>query len=237
MSSALQKTIAELYLTLVTNIKRLSMKRITACFLLMLLAACSTSTTPEGCPVITTPRENTRQYINNGSYDAFQITLSGNENYCYTDSSNNQRYAVITPIFKIRRLEDSPDNSVDVAFYVKTFGKGNYINERIFHQSLRISDGKIEQTVTGKTIKVRVASPPYDDFSLEMGLKLSDYAGAKAKSMFDIDYKYLSEQDLAAMAEPEEKTLEIAPDETVVYCPTKNQPVVVKKNNKSNPCN
>lgn len=213
------------------------MKRITACFLLMLLTSCSTSTTPEGCPIITTPRENTRQYINNGSYDAFQITLSGNENYCYTDSSTNQRYAVITPIFKIRRLEDSPDNSVDIVFYVKTSGKGNYINERIFHQSLHIPDGKIEQTINGKTIKVRVALPPYDDFSLEMGLKLSDYASAKAKSMFDIDYKYLSEQDLADMAEPEEKTLEIAPDETVVYCPAKNQPVVVKKNNKSNPCN
>ena len=102
---------------------------------------------------------------------------------------------------------------------------------------MHIPNGKIEQTINGKTIKVRVALPPYDDFSLEMGLKLSDYASAKAKSMFDIDYKYLSEQDLTDMAEPEEKTLEIAPDETVVYCPAKNQPVVVKKNNKSNPCN
>lgn len=235
-SSALQKTNPELYYCQYMMYLRNFMKKI-SCFLLILLTACSTLSVQDGCPVISTPREATRQYITNGNYDAFQVILSGNENYCYTDSSTNQRYAVITPIFKIRRLEDSPDNSVDVAFYIKTSGKENYISKRVIPQVLSVPSDKIEQTVRGKSVKVRIAQPPYEQFSLELGLNLSDYAKAKAKSMFDIDYKYFSEEDLFLMAEPEEKILEIAPDETVVYCPSKKEPVVVKKNRASTPCN
>lgn len=207
-----------------------------ALFLLMFLASCSTSVVPDGCPVIATPREATRQYISNANYDAFQINLVGNENYCYTDSSTNQRYAVITPIFQLRRLEDSSDRRVDTSFYVKTLGKGEYIGKQVHHQSLQIPLGVKEQTIKGNPVKLRVAQPPYDDFSLELGLNLSDYALSKSKGMFDINYKYFSDEDLANMEEPEEKLLEINPDEKVVYCPSRKQPIVVKKNS-TNPCN
>ena len=208
-----------------------------ALVLLVFLASCSSSVEPDRCPVITTPREATRQYISNANYDAFQINLAGNENYCYTDSADGQRYAVITPIFQVRRLEDSPDSAVDISFYIKTLGGGEYIGKRVYFQSLRIPVGVKEQTVKGKVVKVRVKRPPYDNFSLEMGLNLSDYAGAKSKSMFDINYKYFSDEDLDKMYEPDEELLEIGPDETVVYCPSRQKPVVVKKNQTSNPCN
>lgn len=212
------------------------MKKISL-FLLAFICACSNSPQYDGCPDIAIPREVTSQYINNGNYDAFQIILSGNENYCYTDPTTNQRYAVITPIFRIRRMEDSSDSAIDTSFYVKTVGSGQYIGRQNYHQSLRIPLDEKEQIVSGKPVKIRVAQLPYDDFSIEMGLNLSEFAAAKSKSMFDINYKYLSDDDLENMDKPNEELLEIGDDETVVYCPSRQKPMVVKKNQTSNPCN
>lgn len=203
----------------------------------LLLSACSSGIVPDGCPVITTPRDTTRQYITNANYDAFQINLAGNENYCYTDSADGQRYAVITPVFQVRRLEDSPDSAIDTSFYVKTNGAGEYMGKQTYFQSLRIPVGVKEQIIKGKSVKVRIKQPPYDNFFLEMGMNLSDYAGSKSKRMFDINYKYFSDEDLADMEDPKEELLEIGEDETVVYCPSRQKPIVVKKNQTSNPCN
>lgn len=212
--------------------------RKTVLFLLAFICSCSSSPRPADCPDIVIPREMTNQYINNGNYDAFQITLSGNENYCYTDSSTHQRYAVITPIFRLRRLEDSADSAVDTSFYAKTIGSGQYIGKQVYHQPLRIPLGEKEQIITGKPIKLRIAQPPYDNFSIELGLNLSEYASAKSKSMFDINYRYLSEEDLEAQEQPiNNEYLEIAPDEKVVYCEKSGKPIIVKKSVVSYPCN
>lgn len=204
----------------------------------LLLASCSSVVPPEGCPQITTPREHSKQYINNGSYDAFQITLSGHDSYCYTQSTTGQRYMVITPYFRVRRLEDSAVNSVDTSFYVKTIGKGNYIGTKAYSQSLTISPQEKEATIKGKSVSLRIAPLPYEDFSIETGLNLSEYAQAKSGQMFDIDYKYLSKQDLDALDDPiREEFLEIGSDETIVYCEKTGKPKVVKKGSVTQPCN
>ena len=212
------------------------MKKISL-FLCGLLGACSSATGPDLCPIIDVPRETARQYITNNNYDAFQITIAGNENYCYTDAKTNQRYAVITPVFRVKRLEESTDSAIDVAFYINTSGQGNYMGKQVYPQFLRLPVGVQEQNIKGKTVKVRIAQPPYDGFKMELGFNLSDYALGKSKSMFDIDYKYLSDEELNANPETiNNKYLEIAPDEKVVYCEKSGQPIVVKKGVVSYPC-
>ncbi len=213
------------------------MKKISFVFL-WLLTACSSAVIVDGCPKITTLREASRQYVNNGNYDALQITLSGHDSYCYTQGANGQRYMVITPYFKIRRLEETSINAADVTFYVKTVGKGNYIGTKVYPQSLSLSPDTREQIVKGKSVSLRIAQPPYDDFAIETGLALSDYAKAKTNQMFDIDYRYLSNQELNAVDEPiTQEFLEIGANEKVVYCEKTGKPMVVKKSFKSSPCN
>ena len=204
----------------------------------LLLTACSSVVMPDGCPQITTLREYSKQYINNGNYDAFQISLSGHDSYCYTEDTTGQRYMVITPYFRVRRLEDSTVNSLDTSFYVKTTGKGNYLGTKVYQQSLTISPQAKEEIIKGKKVSLRIAPVPYDDFGIETGIYLSEYAKAKSGKMFDIDYKYLSEEDLGKFDEPiVEEYLEIDPDEKVVYCEKNGKPKVVKKGAITQPCN
>ncbi len=201
------------------------------CLIFYILSACTTNDIKiQNCPSVNIPRDVTRQYISAANFDAFQITLSGKESYCYTDEISSQRYAVITPIFRVRRLEDSPDSVINTSVYIKPIGEKKYLDKQVKAQTLRIPVDQKEQTIKGNPIKLRIPQPPYDDFSIEMGLNLSDYAYSKSKSMFDIDYKYLSDEDLNAHEEKiNMEFLEIGPDERVVFCKQEGRPVVVKK--------
>ena len=98
--------------------------------LILLAAGCSSSTGDEPCPEIFIPRETARLYQNNGRFDEFQINLVGTEGYCYTEPSNNRRYAVITPVFRVRRLEDSLTTSIDADFMSKPRSIPKIISER-----------------------------------------------------------------------------------------------------------
>lgn len=215
------------------------MKHFVLFTLILLAAGCSSPADDEPCPEIFIPRETTRLYQNNGRFDEFQINLVGTESYCYTDPSNNRRYAAVTPIFKVRRLEDSSTTNVDADFYVKTsVNSEDYIGTRRFVQTLTIPEGRREITLKGRQTINRIANPPYDNFTMSVGMVLSDGAKDKAKGMFDINYRYLSAEDIAEAGQAETDTvfLEIGPDEEVVYSDYDKKPVVVKKNRKKNNC-
>ncbi len=216
------------------------MKQILCVALLLLLTAChSQSFSPYDCPPIHIKRENTRIYQNNGTADVFQINFAGFEGHCYIEPSSNRHYAEITPIFKIRRLEESATTALDVAFYVKTsVNAEDYIGTRQYNQSLYIPHGVKEEIVKGRTTHTRLSQPPYDDFSLELGFVLQGTTKDKAKSMFDIDYRYLTEEDIAEQSKPmvENVYLEVGSDEEVIYSEIDKKPQVVKKNRPQNDC-
>lgn len=215
------------------------MKYLSFLMLLLLTISCSSSPDEEPCPEIFIPRETTRLYQNNGRFDEFQINLVGTEGYCYTEPSNNRRYAVITPIFKIRRLEDSPTTSIDADFYIKTsINSEDYLGTRKFTQVLNIPQQTKELVVRGRQTTTRISNPPYNNFTISVGMVLSEGAKNKAKKMFDINYRYLSEQDKAEAQEMDINTvyLEVNSDEKVVYSDYDKKPVVVKKNCPQNKC-
>ena len=56
--------------------------------------------------------------------------------------------------------------------------------------------------------------------------------------MFDIDYRYLSAEEIAAQSEEKIKKvyLEVAADEEVIYSEIDKEPLVVKKNRPKNDC-
>lgn len=213
------------------------MKKSIFCWAICVLSACSSDVKVQNCPEVNIPREAARQYISAANYDAFQVILSGKESYCYTDETSKQRYSVITPIFRVRRMEDSSVSVVNTSFYIKPIGEGNFLGKQVKSQMLKIPVEQKEQIVKGNSIKMRIPQPPYDNFSIELGLNLSGYADAKAKSMFDIYYKYLSSEELNAQEEKiNTEFLEIGPDERIVFCEQNGKPVVVKKGSNHKNC-
>ena len=156
------------------------MKHFLAFCLLFFVASCSSGSKSEyDCPEILIPRETTRIYQSNGKYDEFQINLVGSESYCYTEPSTNRRYAVITPLFKIRRLEKSNISTIDIEFFVKTSQNAeDYLGTRNFHQTLKIPTSSKEEVVKGRQTSTRITMPPYNDFTIYLGIKQSEYTGA-----------------------------------------------------------
>lgn len=212
------------------------MKKIFLSLVALSLAACSSRQAQPDCPIIDILRENTRIYQSDNISDKFQINLSGYDAYCYTNVHNKRRYAVIAPVFKIRRLENSPISSLDVDFYVKTKGHSqDYLGEQVYNQQLHIDNTAREQTVKGKEISIRIAPQPYDGFRLELGLKGSSEQQKKAKKMFDIDYRYFTQEELDAQNDKaiENVYLEVFSDEKVIYSDQDKKPEVVKKNSKT----
>lgn len=212
------------------------------CLFLAFISACSLSSdNANKCPVISISKETSRAFYVDNNIDKFQINLVGYEGYCYTEPSNNRRYASITPIFKIRRLEASSITSIDIDFYIKTsINAEDYLGFRKFNQTLNIPQNTKELVIKGRQTKTRISQPPYSGFDISLGLSLSEAEKQKAKQMLDIDYSYLSEDDLSAINDDELNTiyLEISPDEKVIYSEIDNKPIVVKKNHKSsNSCN
>lgn len=213
------------------------MKRFIACFFIAVLCGCAaTSENSYDCPQISIPRESAKIFQNDGTADKFQIILAGYEGYCYTEPADNRRYSMITPIFKVRRLEASSVTAIDVDFYVKTsVNAENYLGIRKFSQTLNIPQSAKEITIKGRPTKTRISNPPYKIFSIELGLALTEAEKAKAKKMLDINYEYLPKEEVEDTA-IETIYLEIAPDEEIIYSKTDSKPLVAKKNRKKSNC-
>ena len=209
-------------------------------FFILLISACSSRSLPESdCPLINIPRETARLYQNDRLSDKFQVNITGYEAYCYTNGSDKRRYALIEPLFKVRRLEESTVNTLDASFYVKTSGaREDFIGFQSYEQQLSIAPNVKEQTIKGRQATIRIPAPPYEDFSINLGFAMSPNQGSRAKKMFDIDYKYLNEEEVAAQSEQsiEKVYLEVLSDEEVVYSESSGKPSVVKKNRNKGKC-
>ena len=215
------------------------MKKFTVAILLFILSACSSYQFEyNACPQIIIPRETTRAYHTDIN-DKFQINLIGHETHCYKEEADNRYYAVITPIFKLRRLEQSSMTNVDADYYVKTsVNDEDYIGRRVFKQTLNIPENVKETVLKGNPSVNRISNPPYDDFKIYIGMDLSGIKKEKSGKMFDIDYRYFTEEDIKAQYETaiDRVNLEILPDEEVVYSEELQKPIVVKKNRLKNSC-
>ncbi len=219
----------------------MKMKQIFFVALVLLLTACHSQPSPgDTCPPISIKRESARTYQNNGFADTFQINLIGFESNCYVEPSTKRHYASIAPIFKVRRLENSDTTALDVNFFIKSsINAEDYLGIREYNQVLTIPADAKEHIIKGRTTETRLSNPPYNgDFTLEVGLFLQGASKDKAKGMFDIDYRYLTEEEIAAQNLPaiENVYLEVGADEEVIYSEIDKRPQVVKKNRPQNDC-
>lgn len=202
-------------------------------------AACAQAPEEVGCPMINIPDETSKVFSGNGRANDFQIKLVGVDRYCYTEPTSNRRYAVVTPLFKVRRLRESSRSVFDVASYLKTSPAApDYMGTYTANQTFSMPAGQTEVTLRGKPTSARIPMPPYGNFYLDTGLVLSAAEMNANKKMYDIDYKYITQKELEAAAAPQIKNvyLEVGADEEIIYSETENKPVVVKKNRPKNNC-
>ena len=173
------------------------MKHFLVLLMLPLIFSCSSSNVVEyDCPPIVILRNDARLYQNDGFVDKFQINMVGYESFCYTKAG--KRFAEITPIIKVRRLEQSSTNRLDFSFFVKTSQNAeDYLGKRVYQQSATISALKNEETYKGKNTVTRIPMPPYKDFKIFLGFEMNRQEQNKSKQMIDIDYRYLSEEEIA----------------------------------------
>lgn len=215
------------------------MKKFIVIILLFIVSACSSQQFEHyACPEIIIPRETTRAYHSDIN-DKFQINLVGHETHCYREEADNRYYAVITPIFKLRRLEQSSTTNVDADYFVKTsVNDKDYIGRRVFKQTLSIPRDAKELILRGNTSTTRISNPPFNNFKIYLGMDLAGAKKEKSDKMFDIDYRYFSEDEINAQYETaiDRVNLEILPDEEVIYSEEFQKPIVVKKNRPKNNC-
>ncbi len=215
------------------------MKKFIVIILLFIVSACSSQQFEHyACPEIIIPRETTRAYHTDIN-DKFQINLVGNEAYCYNEESNNRYYAVITPVFKLRRLEQSSTTTVDADYFLKTsLNDKDYIGRKVVKQTLSIPTNVKEIVLRGNPTITRIPKPPFNDFKIYLGMDLVGAKKEKSKKMFDIDYRYLTEDEIKSQNETviDRVNLEILPDEEIIYSEELQKPIVVKKNRKQNSC-
>ena len=215
------------------------MRKIISCLFVLIVSSCSSINAEHHmCPTIIIPRATTRSYQNEIT-DKFQINIVGHESYCFKNEADNRYYASIAPIFEVRRLEDSDTTNVDANFYVKTsVNELNYIGRRSFIQTLNIPEDVQELRITGRPSITRISNPPYKKFKIYLGMDLSNQRLAKAKQMFNINHRYLSEEDINNLNEKSYDTvsLELEEDEEIIYSKETGKPIVVKKNRSSDCC-
>ncbi len=216
------------------------MNKLLVTMFVLMLGGCSLWSQEEvdGCPQISIPQDAGRVFQNNGASDIFQINLIGYESYCFTHSSNNRRYAVITPLFKVRRLQADDTTSLDVNFYVKTsINAEDYLGVKEFSQVLNIPQSSKEEVIKGRRTLTRIPKLPYGDFDIRLGLVLTPSERAKARSMFDIYYQYLDEEEPLPSGEIKTENIYIDVSDDEVFYGGRKSFFIKKPTPPQNSCN
>ena len=84
-----------------------------------------------------------------------------------------------------RRLPPGPQNSED------------YLGKRVYQQAVTIPALQKEETFKGVTTTTRIPMPPYGNFEIYLGFEMSPQENNKTKQMLDIDYRYLTSEEIA----------------------------------------
>lgn len=171
-------------------------KKISAIFLLFFLPGCVLlwNNAPEGykqCPLITIKREDARliQIVN--YKDNFMVELKGTEAFCYFDDRVKQEKAVITPIFEVKRLQQSDENDVQFAWFTNTIkGPPAFLGKKTYFEAVSLSADENEKEFKGKAVEVKIPQEMMYEFEIFAGLVISPQGKAYNQRFFDVDMEY-----------------------------------------------
>lgn len=146
------------------------------------------------CPAVQITRDKSylTQFVN--YKEAFQISINGYEGYCYYDKKLERHRAVISPIFKIKRLRPSDETDVRFSYYTETIkGPPEYIGKKSHHITAQIPIDTIETDYKANQTDVFIPSEMLYDYDINLGLWISPEEAKYNHRTFDINYRYEQE--------------------------------------------
>jgi len=149
---------------------------------------------PHMCPMVQISRDNSylTQFVN--YREAFQISISGYEGYCYYDRLLERHRAVISPVFKVRRLRPSDETDVRFSYYTETIkGPPEYLGKKTYHLTVNIPTNKIEIEYKSHPVNVFIPAEMLYEYDINLGLWISPEEAKYNNRTFDINYRYEEE--------------------------------------------
>lgn len=147
------------------------------------------------CPQVQIMRNESylTQYSN--YKETFQISISGFEGFCYHEDYLDNYRAVITPIFKIKRLRPSDETDVRFSYYTETVkGPPEYLGKKTQFVNAYIGVNERETYFKAPETKVFVPSEMIGDYDINLGLWISPSEKKYNQKTFDINYRYIEEE-------------------------------------------
>ena len=144
--------------------------------ILLMITGC-VSNIPAGykqCPLISIKREDARliQLVN--YQDNYEIELVGVEGFCYFDTRVKKEKAVITPLFKIRKLRNTDESDIHFQWFTNTIkGPPAYLGKKTYFVEVTLSKDEREKEFKGKTVEVKIPADMMYEFEIFAGLELS----------------------------------------------------------------
>lgn len=169
------------------------LKKITITSLILLITACSYGSSTENriCPRVLITRGDSYLIQKSLDKEDFMVELVGFDGYCYFDRGIKHDKAIITPIFKIKRLSKSDETDVLFSFYAETvMGPPEYLGKKTYYETARIPLDKIEIEYEGKEAEVRIPPEMKYDFDINLGINIGKEDKKYNQRTFDVPLGY-----------------------------------------------
>lgn len=141
------------------------------------------------CPLVT--MQNTEYTVLVQHKDAYQIILVGYYGDCYMSRRKYQSYAIIQPIFTIRRLEAGDQTNVSFDFYVSASAgpvSGQFYQR--YHETATLPEFDKETRYIGSKIKVPLPESTKYSYNINLGLEVEPQEQIYNNRYFNYHFDY-----------------------------------------------
>ena len=146
------------------------------------------------CPQVQIVRDNSylTQFVK--YKETVQISLRGDEGYCYYDEHLQRHRAIIEPVFKIKRLTPSDETDVRFSYYTETVkGPPEYLGKKTYFITAHIAPDALETQYKGRAVSVFIPPEMVYEYDINLGLWISPEEALYNRRTFDINYRYIEE--------------------------------------------
>ncbi|MDD4557203.1 MAG: hypothetical protein PHE89_07800 [Alphaproteobacteria bacterium] len=166
-------------------------KLLTFSALVLFLNSCALYEGNEFCPRVDIKRNNAYIVQTSNVAEEFIIEMSGYEGYCFYDTRIKHDKAVITPIFKIKRIHPNDVSSVRFSYYTETVkGPPEYLGKKTYFANVIIPTEEKEIEYKAKPVEIRIPPNMKYEFDIFMGLNLSQSQKIYNQRTFDTQLEF-----------------------------------------------
>lgn len=168
-------------------------KKILAVTLLLSIAGCSwwKGEPSKVCPRALIQRKDAYMIQKSMHYEEFMIELVGQEGFCYFDNRVNHDKAVVSPIFKIKRLRPNDETDVMFSYYTETVkGPPAFLGKKTYFAKVYMPADETEIEYRAKETEVRIPPGMKYDFDINLGLNIRPRDRSYNQRTFDVPLEY-----------------------------------------------